>query len=453
MDSAPQTDTPWEGLAPEPMDLLALWPGEMPDAAGVVAGLRAVLGDGVEVIAEIPASAPDVVWSIALRWPGRDEGVVLWTEPARAAGLEELDDEARGCRWLVGVETVLDRADPLTSFADLVAALAAAFPAVPAILDVNTTTWHRREDLDRVFVDRDVEPPADVLWVVHAVGRSSEVVERGASGDTIWLHTHGLGRCGAPELELLELPAASAEMGGELISAAAALLLEHAPPPAGAPFGIGAGLNVTLLPWWNAIEFMADDEPGGLAHRGDGSDEAHTGVRAVICAAEPRGTMRQIWSWPKDVIDRLAGGDAALYLTSRATERQARLAQAGWGELVALAATPGEGAGECEPALLAVKAGLVADGDDTSRVHLWFEVDRVDADRARGRLAHEPHGIARLSKGDEEWIDAGAVTDWRVMTPSRGYGPEDLVALRAAGLTLDLAKASTAGTAGLAGAS
>ena len=42
----------------------------------------------------------------------------------------------------------------VTSFADLVAAIGAAFPAVPAILDVNTTTWHPRADLDRVFIER-----------------------------------------------------------------------------------------------------------------------------------------------------------------------------------------------------------------------------------------------------------------------------------------------------------
>src|SRR5262245_18083674 len=109
--------------------------------------------------------------------------------------------------------------------------LTGSFDDIPAVLDNNCTRWHPGETIRRDFIDNAVEPPVDVLWVIHAV---TPAAEGGA-----WLHTHGLWRCGVPELEMLDVPARDASRAAELLSAIASRLLEEPLPAPGEPFRVG----------------------------------------------------------------------------------------------------------------------------------------------------------------------------------------------------------------------
>lgn len=420
----------------EPTNLLALWPDDQaPCADEIVRAFAARAGGDVEVLEELESDPLRLTWAIALRVPGREEPLVAWTEPAHPLDPEEREAlGVRDCRWIVGVETRLDRADPLTSFVDLVRLLAGSLADAPAVLDVNTARWFKREELEETFGNDEVEPPVDVLWVIHGVAPAGDGDGEGdAAQGGVWLHTHGLWRCGAPELEMLEVPVDRADCAAELIGDVAGLLLERTPPEPGEPFEIGTDLRVVLQPWQEVARFVDDGAPGGEADRRDEDEHAHVGVRAAICAERPAGRMRAIWVWPEEVVRRLAEDEAGVYMTRRATERQGRLARAGWCQLAMAFATWSrrrtELNGLADSVLFGVKAGFAMDHDPTSREHLWFEVLAFDGDRVHAALVNQPLQVKRIERGAEIWVDRADVSDWIVRTPCGCFGPTDVPGL------------------------
>ena len=125
-----------------------------------------------------------------------------------------------------------------------------AWPTATGVLDVNTASWHPRVVLDGIFVNAPTEPPADVLWTIHSVEHEET--------STLWLHTHGLWRCGRPELEMLRVPLARIDAHAVLLNELAALLLDEEVPWLGEPWEVGRDLNVVLQAWETIAENLKE---------------------------------------------------------------------------------------------------------------------------------------------------------------------------------------------------
>jgi uncharacterized protein YegJ (DUF2314 family) len=407
----------WSLPEPEPTNVVALWADvEAPTVTEVLAGLSASGPGSVEKLEDVEHDDQQVAWSIATRWPTIRAPIVLWAEPA-----QPMDERAcaalqtPACKWIVGAETLLDPSDPLTEYTTLMQGLARGLSAVPAVLDVNTTRWFPRHELEAVF-GQDIEPPVDVLWVVQGVRAEREEI--------VWLHTHGLWRCGTPELEMLEVPVTCAGPAAELMNDVASLIIEQSPPAPGATVEIGTELRVTLQPWQHVVQTVAEGIPGGPQDRVDDGENAHVGARAVICAEHQAGAYRKVWQWPEEVTRQLMRDEAGIYRSRRETERQGRLARSAWDQLATAFAAAHDRVGGTEPTVVfVVKAGFPHDDDASSREHLWFEVERFEGARLHGRLVNQPVAVRRLSKGDCSWIDREHMSDWRVVTPGGSYGP------------------------------
>ncbi|MCZ6493255.1 MAG: DUF2314 domain-containing protein, partial [Planctomycetota bacterium] len=234
--------------------------------------------------------------------------------------------------------------------------------------------------------------------------------------------------CGRPELELLQIPGECIGPTCELLSTIAELSLDEPLPEPGEPLEVGRDLAVTLQPWQEVATQLKSDIPGSIAARQADADDPHQGIRAVICESKPRGTRRATRLWPKDIVLKVQRHEAALYRSQRATDRQAALAQATWSQLIAaFSSVPGRSPPGWS---FVIKAGFAADDlEPTNREHLWFDLLRVDGDRAEGRLINQPATVPRLNEGDAIWIDAAIVTDWRVCTPSGDFGPDEAAAM------------------------
>ncbi len=412
--------SPWADPEPEPTDLLVLWPGpDLPLRDEVVRALARCEEGAPADVTDIVAEDPSVAWCAAVETPGALRPLVLWAEPARTpAAADPPDVRSSRARWAVGVEVMLDVQDPLAVYCRLLRTVAGGVPAAPAVLDVNSTRWHTRAELDEMLVSDAIEPPAQIMWLTHVV--------EGPSGT--WLHTHGLRRCGRPELEMLGVPRADAAPAAELIDALASLLLEGPPPSPGVPVEIGPELAVTLQPWWSVVPHIDRAAPGGPADRAGDAGAAHTGNRAVICAVggDEDGSR---WRWPEAVVRRLQDDEATYYCTARATQRQTLLARAGW-DVFAAAITAAAAREPARGVRFGVEAALAVGPDASFHEHLWFEVCRVEQDRFEGRLVHRPRDVADLGEGDRTWIDLESVTDWRVFTRDGSHGPDDLAALK-----------------------
>ncbi|MEM7227853.1 MAG: DUF4026 domain-containing protein [Planctomycetota bacterium] len=419
-------DRIWQLPAQEPTNLIAFWPhDEPPTQTEIVAALGSHLDGEIEIVEEVdPEERGDMPWAVVLGSAIAPRGAVFWTEPARPNADD--DPAVHGCGWVVGMETMLDADDPLTNFIEHVRWLAESIPEAPAILDVNATTWHHRQTLNEVFLSDEIEPPASVLWVIHAVSADEEDDNHG----TAWLHTHGLWRCGVAEMEMLEVPASHANEAAMLLNRVAALMLEETVPAPGTPYEIGTDLFVTFQPWQTVVPYLDENIPGSASDREETDDNAHTGIRAVICAVEPKGQYKKIWVWPESVVESLASDEAAVYITRRETERQARIAQATWPQLATAFASLGPIAfaeGDERQIAFLLKSGFaLSDEPDADREHLWFEVKTFKGDEAEATLINDPLLILTMRRGDQMRIERDAVSDWQVITREQTMHPDDV---------------------------
>jgi hypothetical protein len=96
-------------------------------------------------------------------------------------------------------------------------------PTAIAIHDQTALQWHPRSWWIDVLETR-TPPSPENLFTVHAV--------RGEHA--VWLHTHGLGRAGSIELEILDAPLDSVREVSALLHHAALYMLENGSPAAGA---------------------------------------------------------------------------------------------------------------------------------------------------------------------------------------------------------------------------
>lgn len=428
-------DRPWALPEQEPTTLIALWPDDHPPmVTEITSAIASVLVESMEVLGEMEPDEEDgdVQWIVVVELPGLPHPVMVWTEPAHSEPPEGVDpSEAAKCKWIVGMETVLGGEDPISCHTFLMQCLAAALPDAPAILDANTTLWHGREELDAVFLSDEVEPPADGLWIIHAVSREDPSRE---GYELVWLHTHGLWRCGLPELEMLEVPREHIDLAATLLNEIASLTFEFPPPPAGEPFEIGAGVTVTLQPWDTLTKTMDAQLPGGMNDRHGERNDAHTGVRAVICDPEQRGRYARAWVWPERAIEAMRRDEVTLYRTRRATDRQAALARARWDQFATAFSSAHRALidDRDEPkAIFLVKAGFQHDcaEHENDREHLWFQVRGFQNSDADAVLVNQPQNVARLERGRAERITPEEISDWQVQTPHGIFGPDDIDAM------------------------
>lgn len=432
---------------PEPTDLLVPWMADSePTQTEVIAALRSAAGAKLQVLDELESDDAEICWGVVVRREDLDTPCILWAEASR--GFDYSDDNTRetpeeriSCRWHIGFETMLDPEDPLTTYRTIVGWLASALSDAPGVFDVNINAWHPRAALDSAYLKEGAEPPVFVLWAIHAVAPDDDKGDDApVEGETqLWLHTHGLWRCGVPELEMLGVPARHADAAAEVINHVAALLLEEPlPQEPGEAFTIGTDLAVSFQPWDVAMEAVAADAPGGSQDRADSQrgDQMHVGPRVVICRAPSQGKQRRLSKlWPKAVVQAIEKGQAALYVTHRETERQALRARTTWPEFATAFASlrdivesqsHGGGLSDRMAVFLVKSAFASALQNEPDHEHLWVEVKRMEGDAAEGTLLNQPLIAAHLKQGMHTRVQRDNVSGWHVLIDGHGFGPDAL---------------------------
>lgn len=441
----------WTGWGPrdiEPTTLIALWPDtEAPTRPEVLAAL-AQAGLENHSNEEAGPPSPDILWTAVLRRSADAPPMIVWAEAAEPMEPGELgDDDAEKCKWIVGFQTILEPSDPLRSLVEMFKLVSAGAGDGPALLDVNARRWLLREQVDLLAGEGTPLPPSELLWTIEAV-------EKEQAGGGVWLRTQGLLRCGRPELEMVEVPSDHANVAAALLNDVAGLVLETALPEPGEPFEIGVGLTIALQPWSVVGPYLGQGAAGSDADRAarsmveaatNGAPDSHI---AVVCAAEPVGQFRKLWVWPGDVAQALAEDGAAVYKTTRATERTAALAQFTWPELaMTWSKVRKADAREDENvsgAVMLIKVGYEIVTDDApAREHLWFMVREIAGDRARGQLINQPMHVTTMQEGEDVWIAREGVSDWRLVLPRGIVQPSDML-MRSPGLNELLATLESA---------
>jgi len=323
-----------------------------------------------------------------------------------------------GARFALSVDVVLGE-PVLEEYHVALQVLVALAPDLVAAFDGPRLRWMGANWI-RSAAGSVAPPPPTTLFTIHAI--------RG--DDCIWLHTHGLQRCGAIEVEVLEAtdPAMASDLM-HLVNAMAMWMIDHGPPSIGEPIEVGRGMPVAWVPWddarvrWRPREFETPEDRA-----------QHGGLRgALVVVGERRRFLRRpVPAYgPLGQYERELAHDPVFYRSLLETQRMSQLASEHFPVFRRFLA---KHAGE-EGWSFLVKLGYSVDGEGSGegREHLWFEAHAFEAGRLDATLLNEPHMIARMSSGDRDWHAVDQMSDWRISSPDGGFGPDragDLVEAR-----------------------
>lgn len=290
------------------------------------------------------------------------------------------------------------------------------FPDLLAAWDTAQFQWLTAEQIQAAAGSHTPPPPED-LYMIHSVG----------SDDKAWLHTHGLGRCGAIELELFA-PSSTGDLNdlASLLRAAACQFIDRGTPPAGEPFPVGRDLNLVWIPWDRALQVNATEpsELGGIEDR-----PGHDGLVGTLFAYREDALGAPGYPGLAPVSDLLPilRDNPLFFLSTMETRRMAALATEHFPTFRRLLVR----AGHREGWSFRVKLGYATDSDGEGSEHLWFEAHGFENGQIDATLQNEPYDIARLHEGLRGLHAVDELSDWKVEVEGNVYGPDRVTELLA----------------------
>lgn len=433
-DSDAEAPSGWD-VEPQESGFVAFWPHvEALTGAELSTAVTAWVGSKVTI--EPIEADEEAIWAYGIQIPGVDSGFVIWCERARPLSDRDRDqvgDDASRCPWVIRLQTILSADEPAEEYFMSVGMLGGALPDVVAILDVITGEVYDRKRIDRDFLAEDAGPVERLLW---RLGRYEALPD--GDHDLVLLGTHGLARCGIPELELVEVPRDMTESAAVLLHTVAGLLLENDLPDPGESVEVGDQLVVVLQPVAEVSGFIkegsAGSEPWRVQARSHGMSEFAL-TRAVICAPKKRGKFRGVWVWPQTVVARIAAGGAVLYMTQHSVRASERRARATWGSFatafVSLTRTGNPKWQEIARNGFTVQAPVPGSGEPRIE-QAWFSLQGIDHDSLTVAVLDRPVTRPDLDPGAQLEFATSVITDWRVEIGAEIYDPDDVDALLAA---------------------
>lgn len=253
----------------------------------------------------------------------------------------------------------------------------------------------------KLAAESDVTPAAKDLFMVQAVaGENNEV----------WLHTHGLCRCGLTELEILNSSRENYNDHYPIISTFASYLLDKKENGVSAKQGVYLGvlatrepIVVTYLPWVDALKEYTSITLGDAKDR----KEEHNSKTSVIFLYkseedEKNGKVSKVTDY-----NEWWGKNPIFFISNEETARMKALAMERFHFVK-------EAAGQ-EDIKIILKIGLPV--DEENREHIWFELLAFEGEKFKAKLIQEPYQIENMHEGDEAWFTVEDVTDWLMYTP------------------------------------
>ncbi len=257
-----------------------------------------------------------------------------------------------------------------------------------------------------------VTPGPEDMFKVHAVtDKKGEV----------WLHTHGLCRCGITELEILQSDKDNYDNHYHLLSTFASHLMDKSEPfiprKSSKYIGMlsdGTPVVVTYVSWTEGLKEYGKLALGGVDDRKDGHNSRTSLVFAYQSEEdEKNGKLSKV-----SVYNHVLGDNPLFFISDAETDRMRILARERFHFVRE------QGLKEGNKTL--IKIGLLRDdneGDSNAREHIWFELAAFEGDSFKARLTQEPYDVAGMHEGDEGIYTVEDVTDWIIYTPAFAVTP------------------------------
>lgn len=263
----------------------------------------------------------------------------------------------------------------------------------------------------------EVPPSPEYLYSVHAVsGKNGEV----------WLHTHGLNRCGLIELEILGSHEKTYQTHYDVIKALAGMgiskgeLVDEEEPKYVIDFGEDC-LVATWVDWSYALSYAKKIKTGGKADR----DDSHNGETGVIFAYRNERDYEKKKLSPITIYDDVLQNNPLIMFTTEETNRMKALATERFSFFEEhFQKDSNEGI---------MKFGLEVDeefrSESNQKEHIWFGVKEIKGDQVIAVLTQEPYYLKDFQKDNEYTLDKSLLTDWIIYTEKETITPDSVYVL------------------------
>lgn len=243
------------------------------------------------------------------------------------------------------------------------------------------------------------------------------------SGDKneVWLHTHGLCRCGVTELEILQSDKDNYNNHYNLITTFASYLIDKKDKYQDSAY-IGILSNkqpvvVTCLSWTKGLSKYENIELGGAEDRQNG----HNSKTSIIFLYKSEEDERNKKVSKVSEYNSLWGDNPIFFISNEETERMKELATERFNIVK-------EEAKKKENKII-IKIGLPID-DENNREHIWFELIEFDGEKFKAKLLQEPYNVKDIHEGEERWYTIEDVTDWLIYTQGFTINPGNVYLIR-----------------------
>lgn len=318
----------------------------------------------------------------------------------------------------VGLSVVIEFGeDALASYHAQLKVIHAVLPDVLAVMDVSSEKILSGKWVQLAAVSK-IPPAPRYIYTVQAVSGEE---------DCVWLHSHGLNRCGLPEMEVLNSKKQTYQNHYNIIETMANRLLEKKNSlKMGEPFFVArvaeqVPLVATLIDWKEAVSFYPDDMLGGKNDRKEDHNENTCGL--FVYPSYEDAEKRQCA--PVSVFDDLLKENPIYLISTEETERMKKLAAERLPYMLKAA--------QNKENKILVKIGLDIDEEfreaQNDYEHIWFELMEAGEDHVKCKLTQEPYYVKNMHTGSEGIYSFDRITDWLIFTKERRYTADDVYLL------------------------
>ncbi len=268
-----------------------------------------------------------------------------------------------------------------------------------------------------------VPPAPTYLFCIQCVSEEKN--------NDVWLHTHGLNRCGSVELEILNSDKENFNSHGTVINTLAGNIITKEPmadeydPQFSIRLPDGGVIVTTWVRWQAALKMLPKNILGGEEDRRDGHNE-NTGV--IFVYESPKDCEKRKLS-QINIYNKALSENPLMMISNEETERMKSLAierikylrqlfdsREQYGRFAALA-----------------KIGLEVDEqyrDGNMKEHIWFEIKEFHEDGSfSAELTQEAYYVEAIKPGDIRRCTPEEITDWTVFYDDQVINPDSVYRL------------------------
>lgn len=270
------------------------------------------------------------------------------------------------------------------------------------------------ESAERIFVSDWVKLTASSKYTPSSKDLFSVQAVNGEDG-SVWLHTHGLSRCGITELEILGSHSEVSRNHYNLINSYAMYLIDKTEEHSGGDY-IGRLINgmpivATCVSWVDALKYYKNIKNGGKDDRKNGHNSRSS---VIFLYTSEENENNNVYSKVSD-FDSLWGDNPLFFISDEETNRMKNVAVERF-EYV-------KKAHKDKNNTILLKIGLPLE-EKGKYEHIWFELIEFKKDKFKAKLTQEPYYVNDIHEGDEKWFTVDDLTDWIIYTSKSSITPD-----------------------------